>query len=202
MFIRFPVLPLLGAVLLLVVMFRGRIAHTWPRREDLPRFVLCALVGHVVHISAVMYGMNLSTAVLLVAGADLPAALHARASSPGSAPSACAAQQIAGTLVAFAGIALFLSDKFAARLLARRPGRPDAAGRRGASFSAYTVLVAAARRALRPAHRALVHAALLRAAHARSSPAPSSPTSGARATRRRSGRRCSGRWWCPRSSAG
>src|SRR5213079_2473055 len=53
--------PLLGFALLAVV-YRGRLARSWPRRADLPRFILCALAGHVVHISAVMYGMNLSTA--------------------------------------------------------------------------------------------------------------------------------------------
>src|SRR3954469_15721218 len=61
MFLRFSILPALGLALLMVA-FRGRLAQSWPRREDLPRFFLCALVGHVVHISAVMYGMNLSTA--------------------------------------------------------------------------------------------------------------------------------------------
>ena len=38
MFIRFALLPVLGFALLLAV-FRSRIVHTWPRREDLPRFV-------------------------------------------------------------------------------------------------------------------------------------------------------------------
>src|SRR5258708_5533061 len=59
MFLRFSVLPLLGLALLTIA-FRGRLARSWPRRADLPRLVLCALVGHIVHISAVMYGMNLS----------------------------------------------------------------------------------------------------------------------------------------------
>src|ERR1044071_1952832 len=61
MFLRFSVLPVLGFALLAIVS-RGRLGRTWPKRADLPRFVLCALVGHIVHISAVMYGMNLSTA--------------------------------------------------------------------------------------------------------------------------------------------
>ena len=47
MFLRFLVLPLLGLALLVVV-FRSRIRMSWPRRADLPRFVLCALVGHVL----------------------------------------------------------------------------------------------------------------------------------------------------------
>src|SRR5258708_13389101 len=61
MFLRFLVLPLLGAALLVIV-FRSKLAMSWPRRSDLPRFVLCAFIGHVLHISAVMYGMSLSPA--------------------------------------------------------------------------------------------------------------------------------------------
>jgi drug/metabolite transporter (DMT)-like permease len=61
MFLRFLVLPTLGLVLLVVV-FRHRVALPGRSAPDLPRFVLCALVGHVIHISAVMYGMSLSTA--------------------------------------------------------------------------------------------------------------------------------------------
>ena len=61
MFIRFVTLPLLAFALLALV-FRGRIAQTWPKRADLPRFVACGLLGHTAHIAMVMYGMNLSTA--------------------------------------------------------------------------------------------------------------------------------------------
>src|SRR5688572_32273629 len=61
LFIRFAALPLLGLAMLAIV-FRGRIARTWPRREDLPRFILCALVGHTVHIAAVMGGMKIGRA--------------------------------------------------------------------------------------------------------------------------------------------
>jgi drug/metabolite transporter (DMT)-like permease len=137
MFVRFAVLPLLGLALLLVA-FRGRLEKSWPKRADLPRFVLCALVGHVVHISAVMYGMNLSTAfssslvltcqplftlgILVALGAER-----------------LRGQQIAGTAVAFAGIALFLSDKFAGGF--SRAGFGDLMLLvAGACFSAYTVL--------------------------------------------------------------
>ncbi len=137
MFLRFLVLPLLG-VLLLVLVFKNRIGHTWPRRADLPRFLLCALVGHVLHISAVMYGMNLSTAFssslvltcqpLFTLG--ILAALGAER---------LRRQQVAGTLVAFAGIVLFLADKFAAGF--SRAGLGDLTLLlAGAAFSAYTVL--------------------------------------------------------------
>src|SRR5678816_2228160 len=60
MFVRFAVLPVLGFALLLVI-FRRRIAHTWPRRRDLPRFIVAGLIGHAAHIGVVMYGMSLST---------------------------------------------------------------------------------------------------------------------------------------------
>ena len=137
MFLRFSVLPLLGFALLAIV-FRGRLGRTWPKRADLPRFVLCALVGHIVHISAVMYGMNLSTAfssslvlacqplftlgILAMIGAER---LRTR--------------QLLGTLVAFAGIVLFLADKFSGGL--SRAGAGDLMLLvAGVAFSAYTVL--------------------------------------------------------------
>ncbi len=137
MFLRFLVLPLLGLALL-VVTFRHRIAHTWPRREDLPRFFLCALVGHGVHISAVMYGMNLSTAfsssLVLTCQPLFTLAILA-----GLGAERLRRQQVAGTLVACAGIALFLTDKFAAGF--SRAGLGDLTLLiAGAAFSAYTVL--------------------------------------------------------------
>ncbi|MGE5641110.1 MAG: DMT family transporter [Clostridia bacterium] len=137
MFLRFLVLPLLGLVLLLVA-FRGRIAQSWPRREDLPRFVLCAFVGHVLHISAVTYGMNLSTAfsssLVLTCQPLFTLAMLAAIGAE-----RLRRQQIAGTLVAFAGIVLFLSDKFAAGF--SRAGLGDLTLLvAGAAFSAYTVL--------------------------------------------------------------
>src|SRR5687768_12814865 len=137
MFLRFLVLPLLGLALLIAV-FRHRIAHTWPRRADLPRFVVCALVGHVLHISAVMYGMNLSTAfsssLVLTCQPLFTLAILAWLGAE-----RLRKQQVAGTLVAFAGIVLFLADKFAAGF--SRAGLGDLTLLiAGASFSAYTVL--------------------------------------------------------------
>ncbi|HEV7478358.1 MAG TPA: DMT family transporter [Burkholderiales bacterium] len=111
LFIRFAALPLLGLALLAIV-FRGRLARTWPRREDLPRFILCALVGHTVHIAAVMSGMNLSTAfsssLVLMSGPLFTLVILAALGAE-----RLGARQIAGTLLACAGIALFLSEKFA-----------------------------------------------------------------------------------------
>jgi drug/metabolite transporter (DMT)-like permease len=137
MFLRFLVLPLLGLALL-VIIFRHRIAHTWPKRADLPRFLLCALVGHVIHISAVMYGMNLSTAfsssLVLTCQPLFTLAILAWLGAE-----RLRGQQIAGTLLAFAGISLFLADKFAAGF--SRAGLGDLTLLvAGASFSAYTVL--------------------------------------------------------------
>src|SRR3981189_1612325 len=43
LFIRFVTMPLL-AFLLLFLVFRNRVARTWPKREDLPRFIACGLI--------------------------------------------------------------------------------------------------------------------------------------------------------------
>src|SRR5512134_655761 len=110
LFLRFLLMPLFGFALLLAV-YRRHLAKSWPRREDLPRFVAAGLVGHTAHVGLVMWGIDLSTAfssslvltssplftllILALLGAEK---LHGR--------------QLAGTLVAFAGIVVFLSDKF------------------------------------------------------------------------------------------
>src|SRR2546423_15713952 len=60
-FIRFLTMPVLAFALLALV-FRHRIARTLPRREDLPCFVACGLVGHAAHVGLVFWGINLSTA--------------------------------------------------------------------------------------------------------------------------------------------
>jgi drug/metabolite transporter (DMT)-like permease len=103
-------MPVFGFALLLAVT-RRHFPKTWPQRADLPRFVAAGLVGHTAHVSLVMWGIDLSTAfssslvltssplwtllILAVLGAEK---LRGR--------------QVAGTLVAFAGIVVFLSDKF------------------------------------------------------------------------------------------
>ena len=111
MFFRFALLPLLGMALLLIV-WRTRIARTWPRREDLPRFIACALIGHTVHIAAVVHGMNLSTAFsssLVLTSQPIFTLVILAALGAERLRTA----QIVGTAVAGAGLALFLSDKFA-----------------------------------------------------------------------------------------
>src|SRR5688572_28555786 len=137
MFLRFLVLPALG-IAVLIAIFRHRIRHTWPRRADLPRFIACALIGHVIHISAVMYGMNLSTAfsssLVLTCQPLFTLAILAWLGAE-----RLRRQQLIGTAVAFAGIVLFLADKFAAGF--SRAGLGDLTLLiAGASFSAYTVL--------------------------------------------------------------
>ena len=110
LFIRFLAMPLFGFALLLVVT-RRHFPKSWPQRADLPRFVAAGLVGHTAHVGLVMWGIDLSTAfssslvltssplftllILALLGAEK---LHGR--------------QLAGTLIAFAGIVVFLSDKF------------------------------------------------------------------------------------------
>ena len=136
-FIRFATLPLF-ALLLLLLVFRHRIARTLPKREDWPRFIACGLVGHTLHIALVMWGMNLSTAfssavvltsqpiftliILIVLGVER-----------------LRATQVMGTLVAFAGIAVFLSDKFA-RGVAQAGVGDLVLLAAAAMFSLYTVL--------------------------------------------------------------
>ena len=113
-FIRFAVLPVL-ALVLLVVIFRNRIRATWPRRADLPRFVLAGLVGHALHITMVMNGMNLSTpfssSLVLTSGPLFTLGILAALGVE-----RLRARQVAGTLIACAGIVIFLADKFAGGL--------------------------------------------------------------------------------------
>ena len=137
-FIRFATMPILAFVLLLVA-FRNRLGRTLPKREDWPRFVACGLVGHTLHIALVFWGMNLSTAfssavvltsqplftllILMVLGAER-----------------LRKTQVAGTLVAFVGIAVFLSDKFARGVV--HAGLGDLMLLIGAAlFALYTVIV-------------------------------------------------------------
>src|SRR5258708_11234037 len=79
LFIRFVTMPLLAFLLLLLV-FKKHVARTWPKREDLPRFIACGLIGHALHVGIVFWGISLSTAfssaLVLTSGC-------ARARSPG-----------------------------------------------------------------------------------------------------------------------
>src|SRR4051794_10332519 len=137
MFVRFATLTVLGFVLLAIV-FRGRLRRSWPRRKDLPRFIACGLIGHAAHVGIVTYGMNLSTAfsssLVLTSGPLFTLMILAMLGSEH-----LRRRQIAGTLVGFAGIVLFLSDKFAAGF--SRAGAGDLLLLFAAAlFSLYTVL--------------------------------------------------------------
>jgi len=137
LFVRFTVMLVLGALLLLVV-YRRHLAQALPRREDLRRFAAAGILGHTLHVGVVMWGIDLSTAfsssvvltsaplfTLLILTAMGGERLHAR--------------QVAGTLVAFAGIVFFLSDKFAGGLA--RAGFGDLALlAASAMFSLYTII--------------------------------------------------------------
>jgi len=137
LFIRFVSMPLLAFLLLLLV-FRRHIARTWPKRADLPRFIACGLIGHALHVGIVFWGISLSTAfssaLVLTSGPIFTLAILVLAGAE-----RLRASQVAGTLVACAGIGLFLSDKFAGGVL--HAGYGDLILLVAASlFSLYTVL--------------------------------------------------------------
>jgi drug/metabolite transporter (DMT)-like permease len=110
LFIRYLMMPLLGLALLAVV-YRRHLRKSWPRREDLPRFVACGLIGHTAHVGLVTWGISLSTpfssALVLTSGPLFTLLILAFAGVEKLRP-----RQLAGTTIAFAGIVVFLSDKF------------------------------------------------------------------------------------------
>jgi drug/metabolite transporter (DMT)-like permease len=136
-FIRFLSMPLCVFVLLALV-FRHRIARTWPKREDLPRFIACGLIGHAAHVGLVFWGINLSTAfssaLVLTSGPLFTLLILAVLGAE-----RLRASQVAGTLLALLGIGVFLSDKFARGV--SHAGMGDVVLLFAASlFSLYTVM--------------------------------------------------------------
>ena len=137
LFIRFVWMPVLGFGLIAWV-YRGRWREALPLRGDLPRFIVCGLLGHTAHVTIVTWGINFSTAfssaLVLTSGPIFTLLILAalkvdRLQRP----------QLIGTGIAFAGIVLFLSDKFAAGLA--RAGLGDLGLLTAAFlFSLYTVL--------------------------------------------------------------
>lgn len=110
LFIRFLAMPVLAFGLLLLV-FRHRIARTWPKRADLPRFVASGIVGHALHVGLVFWGISLSTAfssALVLTSGPLFTLLILVVL--GAEP--LRRSQVVGTLVALLGISVFLGDKF------------------------------------------------------------------------------------------
>jgi drug/metabolite transporter (DMT)-like permease len=110
LFIRFLAMTLFGFALLLAVT-RRHFARTWPARADLPRFAAAGLVGHTAHVSLVMWGIDLSTAFsssLVLTTSPLWTLLILALLGAEK----LGRRQLVGTLAAFAGIVVFLSDKF------------------------------------------------------------------------------------------
>jgi len=110
LFIRFLAMPLFGFALLVAVT-RRHFPRSWPRRGDLPRFIAAGLIGHTAHVSLVMWGINLSTAFsssLVLTSSPLFTLLIL--ALLGAEP--LRRRQLIGTLIAFCGIVVFLSDKF------------------------------------------------------------------------------------------
>lgn len=137
LFIRFLTMPALG-FLLLVLVYRHHLAKSWPRREDLPRFVGAGLLGHTLHVGIVTWGIDLSTAfssaLVLTSGPLFTLLILAILGVE-----KLRASQLAGTVLAFLGIVLFLSDKFAAGF--SRAGLGDVVLLFAAAlFSLYTVI--------------------------------------------------------------
>lgn len=137
LFIRFLTLPLLGFALLALV-YRRHLAKSVPRRADWPRFIAAGLIGHTVHVGIVTWGIDMSTAfsssLVLTSGPLFTLLILALMGVERLRP-----RQVAGTLAAFAGIVLFLSDKFAAGF--SRAGVGDLVLLCAAAlFSLYTVI--------------------------------------------------------------
>ena len=137
LFVRFLWMMLLGMGLL-AWLYRGRLRQSIPSRRDLPRFIAAGLIGHTAHVGIVTWGLHLSTpfssSLVLTSGPLwtllILAALGAeRLRTP----------QVVGTVVAFLGILLFMSDKFASGVL--RAGLGDLVLLFAADlFSLYTVV--------------------------------------------------------------
>ena len=137
LFVRFLWMLLLGAGLL-AILYRGRLRQSLPHRRDMPRFIAAGLIGHTAHVGIVTWGLHLSTpfssSLVLTSGPLWTLLILAALGAD-----RLRAPQVAGTVAAFLGILLFLSDKFTTGVL--RAGFGDlllllAAG----LFSLYTVV--------------------------------------------------------------
>ena len=137
LFIRFLTMPLLGFAVLAMV-YRRHLARSLPRRADWPRFVAAGLIGHTLHVGIVTWGIDLSTAFsssLVLTSSPLFTLLILALLGA----ERLRGWQVAGTLLAFAGIVLFLSDKFASGFA--RAGLGDLVLLCSAAlFSVYTVI--------------------------------------------------------------
>lgn len=112
LFVRFLTMPLLGFALLVAV-YRRHLRKSLPLRKDLPCFAAAGLIGHAAHVGLVMWGIDLSTAFsssLVLTSSPLFTLLILALLGAEK----LRGRQLTGTLVAFAGIVVFLSDKFVA----------------------------------------------------------------------------------------
>jgi len=112
LFIRFSAASLLG-FLLLAIVYRHHLPKSWPRRADLPRFAIAGVIGHTLHVGIVTWGINLSTAfssALVLTSGPLWTLLILSILGVEK----LRARQLIGSVVAFLGIVVFLSDKFVA----------------------------------------------------------------------------------------
>lgn len=137
LFVRFLWMLLLGLGLI-AWLYRGRLRQSLPHRRDVPRFIAAGLIGHTAHVGIVTWGLNLSTpfssSLVLTSGPLWTLLILALLGAERMRP-----PQVVGTVVAFLGILLFMSDKFSSGVL--RAGLGDmlllmAAG----LFSLYTVV--------------------------------------------------------------
>jgi len=112
LFIRFATTSLL-AFLLLAIVYRHHLPKSWPRRDDLPRFALAGVIGHTLHVGIVTWGIDLSTAfssALVLTSGPLWTLLILSVLGV----ERLRRRQLVGTVVAFLGIVVFLSEKFTA----------------------------------------------------------------------------------------
>jgi drug/metabolite transporter (DMT)-like permease len=138
LFLRFAFMPLLGFALLAVVFHRNP-RQAMPQRGDWARFAACGVLGHTAHVGIVTWGMDLSTpfsaSLVLTSGPVFTLLILAWLGDERLRP-----RQVAGTLVAFAGIVVFLSDKLTRGVLGA--GLGDLVLLFAASlFALYTVVV-------------------------------------------------------------
>jgi len=107
LFARYVVTPACAVALLLV-----RYGIRWPRlpREDWRKLAWMTLLGHVLHVTLINWGIHLSspfsTALIVACGPLMTLAILVLAGSERLSFS-----QVAGALLACAGILLFLADK-------------------------------------------------------------------------------------------
>lgn len=115
LFLRFLWMPLLG-LMLLAWIYRGRFRQSLPHRRDIGRFVVAGLIGHTAHVGIVTWGLHLSTpfssSLVLTSGPLWTLLILA-----GLGAEQLRTRQVVGTVAAFLGILLFMSDKFASGVL-------------------------------------------------------------------------------------